>query len=96
MGRAIIYAGGVFFEWSTVVDAPISTAMSRTEMHDYLLREYGRHDKPDERLDRAEKFGTSAFDSTLEGLISVNRAGPNESRLSLEEIIADLKAERHA
>lgn len=82
-----------YVEWSTVVDAPVTYAMTRDEMTAYLREEYGRqreHETP-ARLDRCDKQGHSALwgqsaNETVEEFIRGNRAGPDESEASLEQL----------
>jgi hypothetical protein len=79
-----------FCEWSTISDAPASTISTKKDMADYLLEEYGNSNYEQQlvRLERCEKTGTSALDgSTMENIVSGNRAGENEKELSIEEII---------
>lgn len=87
----------MYFEWSTIVDAPITYGLSLDEYKQYYKEEYGllsfEHELP-QRLERVEKTGTSAFNDSVEDIISFNRAGPKESCLTKEELIKFLK-ERH-
>lgn len=77
-------------EWSSVVDAPVSFGMTSEEFNAYYQEEYGKEGMRDldQRLERVWKKGTSAhlYDSAEE-LVSFNRAGPNETSLSVEDII---------
>lgn len=96
MGRIIAHHAGRFFLWSTVVDAPVSRAMSREEMRAHLIVEYGRADTEnhDRALDRAEAKGTSSLRGiTLDDLIAGNRAGANETEATLSEILALVEAD---
>lgn len=90
MGRYICHKDGVFFEWSTIVDAPVSYGMNEKEFRLYHKHKYG--DLPaDERIERAIHKGTSSFnDESLQDLIFHNRAGPDETNISLEEIMKSL------
>lgn len=79
-----------YLEWSTIVDAPTTYGVTLDEFKYYYLKRYGTEGFKDlqERLDRADKTGSScAYGTTLEDTISGNRAGPNETELSLEQII---------
>lgn len=96
MGRPIVKlvdASGKpwYLEWSTVVDAPVTNGMSLEDLHQHIQNEYGRQGilELPARLARVEATGTSSIGGTLDGLISCNRAGPNETELSLEELIAE-------
>lgn len=73
-------ADDAYVEWSTVVDAPVSSVMTRA---DVLL------DDP-ARVMRCDANGHSAtwFEpQTVEQLVAGNRAGDGETELSVEEII---------
>jgi hypothetical protein len=84
---------GNYLLWSTGADAPLTPGMplSRLEM---LLRieegeDYMEYDHP-RRMRFVEEYGTSnraPCPTSFEELIRGNRAGPNESELSLEEIV---------
>lgn len=90
MPRYIAHYNGWFFEWSTVVDAPVTKAMHREEFEQFYKEEYGNRGIEDleARLSRAITFGCSAFDGhSLYELIKGNRAGPKETELSFEEIL---------
>ena len=97
MGRGIIYDDGVYFEWSTVVDAPVTHAMTRDEMISHRL---WRGQTPAEALAsvvRAEKNGTSFIDDIgIDSLKRHNRAGENETHLPWPDVIAMVVAERPA
>jgi hypothetical protein len=81
MGRGILkLAPDEYIEWSTVVDAPVSYVLDREE----AVQEFG-----EERIERADKTGTSYYDrppQTAEEFVEFNRAGENETRLDLEGI----------
>lgn len=84
-----------YLEWSTVVDAPVTTGMSLDEFKAYYRDEYGRHsfesplsDGFEERMKRVEEKGVSARDyKSFDDLIGCNRAGKDETCLSKEQII---------
>ncbi len=79
-----------FLEWSTIVDAPVTGAMTESDLREYIRLWQGLDGLRDldQRLKRCREKGTSALDgSTLAGVIACNRAGPNETNLTLEEII---------
>lgn len=83
-----------YLEWSTVVDAPISHGMSRDEMKQHLasqerVEEDLALEQAERRLRRADETGTSSMDRTQtpETMMAYNRAGPRETRLSVEELI---------
>jgi len=89
MGKFIIKIKDLYFDWSTVVDAPITYGMTREELEAYHLAEYGRaaHERDfDNRMRRVMEKGTSAMSSTLNQVLICNRAGDNEAELTAEEI----------
>lgn len=89
MGRFIVKLEDYYFEWSTISDRPATFGMKLDEFTRFYREEYGRRGMQElpARLERVEKCGTSSYDSeTPEELFLCNRAGPNESKLSAEEI----------
>lgn len=92
MPRFIIHHDGLFFEWSEVVDAPVSRAMGREEFVDWYTERNGADaagDALDARLARAVEYGTSAErPESAEEMTRFNRAGPGERCLTFDEIIA--------
>ena len=90
MPTFIIKLEDKYFEWSTIVDAPVTFAMSRDELEEHIKEEYGNEGLRElpERLKRVDKQGTSCcVPLTVEDLISCNRAGDGESELTKEEIL---------
>ena len=96
MGRCIIKLTDektkkdYYLEWSSNVDAPVTYGMSLDELKEYYKEEYGDSGMRDLPicLKRVELFGSSMVDgSTVEDVISANRAGKKEKCLSKEEII---------
>lgn len=85
MGRYIAkLADDAYCEWSTVVDAPTSWVITR----EHAVAEWGTS-----RILRADKNGTSILDDYPAGrtpreIVSGNRAGQNETELTVSEIIA--------
>lgn len=79
-----------YLEWSSVVDAPVTRGMSKDDFIDYYLGKYGTSSlgELNDRMMRVEGKGTSAilYTSALD-LISVNRAGKDESNLTFNEIL---------
>ena len=79
-----------YFEWSTIVDAPVSYGMSLDVFKAYYKDRYGTSGmfELDQRLKRVEEKGTSSYmDNSVEDLIICNRAGENESELTYDELI---------
>jgi hypothetical protein len=93
MGRYIAKLGDdAYVDWSTVVDAPVSFILTREE----AVAEWS-----EERVARADHHGTSIWDgypagSTPDEIVRANRAGPNESELTLEQILVAYDAENPA
>lgn len=95
MGKCVAkLADDEYVEWSTVVDAPITYICNREEMKAHLLERYGTAGRPDERIARADKRGTSWIDreETMEDLVALNRAGDDETELTLGEIREQYRA----
>jgi hypothetical protein len=92
MGRPIVkLAENEYVEWSSVVDAPVSWIMTLDELKLHVSREQGNDGLRDlpRRLERVEKFGTSLIDphyESAEEYVRFNRAGPNESCLTMDEL----------
>ncbi len=94
MPRYICKLDGLYFEWSTVVDAPVTHGMTLDEFTAYYKQEYGRSGAPQlaERLVRVEEKGTSShIHRSVDELIRNNRAGDDETCASREEIVAMLR-----
>lgn len=78
-----------YMEWSTVVDAPVTYICTRKEFEDFYRKEYGEDGMRTlpERMERVEQKGTSCLlDDSAEQTVKFNRAGPNESTLTFDEI----------
>ena len=91
MGRYIVKLDKYYFEWSTVVDAPVTYGLEKDDFLAYYKEEYGRAGMTElpARLERVELRGHSAMVTYgVDDLIADNRAGDNEECLSKEEIIA--------
>jgi hypothetical protein len=85
---------GLYFEWSTIVDAPVSAAMTLDEFKEYYGLRHGQDGLLDlpQRLERVEATGTSEHGcDSAEESIWLNRAGLNETWLNREQLIAYLK-----
>lgn len=83
-------AGDRYFEWSTIVDAPVTYGMPLDEFTAFYRHQYGAasDDEFAERMARVEATGTSARGDTVKDLISGNRAGPGESTMTMKQLIA--------
>lgn len=90
MGRTVVKIKDLYFEWSTIVDAPVTFGLTLEEMRDSLKEDYGQRglDHFDSAtLARIEQVGAGWRDgTTLEETVSGNRAGPDESELTIDEI----------
>lgn len=83
----------IYFEWSTIVDAPVTYGMTLEQFTEYYQEQYGRQGMFDfeERMKRVEAKGTSAHNyRDVEEVIAANRAGPDEKALSKEELVKSL------
>ena len=82
-----------YVKWSNTTDSPVSYVMSREEIIEHLE---GADDlsftQADHLLEIADRTGTSDPQLTLEGLVSTNRAGIDESALSVAEILVQYRA----
>jgi hypothetical protein len=89
MGNGIIRIKDRYLEWSTVSDAPASPAMLRCDFTGWYLRKYGTSGCKDldHRLERVDKNGSSYLPYyPLEDVLSCNRAGPDETEITADEI----------
>jgi len=89
MGRGIIKIKDAYFEWSTVSDSPTTWGMTLDDFREYVKEEYGQNGirRLDRRLQRVEEYGTSfLFEKNARQVIAYNRAGPNETELTENEI----------
>ncbi len=80
-----------YIEWSTILDRPLTNGMDLIDFISYYKKKYKGVRNEDElkiRLERVEIKGTSSYlDGCLEDTILCNRAGKNESNLTLDKII---------
>jgi hypothetical protein len=89
MPNYIVKIKDKYFKWSTIVDAPITYGEDLETFKKYYIEKEIERIKQDleERLSRVEKQGTSClYALTIEALVESNRAGDNESKLSIDEI----------
>lgn len=90
MPRYIVKLEDYYLEWSTIVDAPVTYGMPLEEFKEYYQEEYGLDGMRylAERLKRVEAKGISSrIHSSVENLLTVNRAGENGKDISIKEII---------
>ena len=89
MGRAIIRIGEYYLEWSTIVDAPVTYGMSLDDFKKHYRQQYGEQGMEElpARLERVEANGASWLSGKgAEDTILCNRAGPQETVLTKEQI----------
>jgi len=89
MGRYICKLNDLYFEWSTILAAPVTYGMTLDEFNDYYQNTYGTSSMANlmYRLERADAKGTSSFDDdSLDELIAFNHAGEGGSSLTKGEI----------
>ncbi len=80
-----------YIHWSTVVDAPIGVFDSLDAVKACVKEEWGSNGlvQMKDAFARLEKVGVSVvYHEDPRDAMSFNRAGPNESELTYEEIIA--------
>lgn len=97
MPHYILHHDNLYFEWSTVVDAPISPAMTLAEFLAYYEQQYGVNQLANlpNRLKRANEFGCSAIPPmTIQECVIANRAGSREKALTFDELMAYVKETR--
>lgn len=80
--REMVHGTEMFIVWSSIVDAPITFAMTQEELRLWWSEEYGRAGR--EQLNG--HFARGDF-GTLEDELVVNRAGADETHLTREQII---------
>ena len=97
MSNYLVKLDKYIVEWSTIVDGPLTEPLTRKQMIEHLQVEYGREGTRDleERLKRLDEKGTSSmFDKDARSAVAGNRAGPNESEISYEDLVAWAKQSR--
>lgn len=98
MGRWLVRLGeDAYVEWSSAVDAPVSWVMTREEAITFRMSG-DRGFAPAPRIEaegavrRADLFGHSIIDGPrfddARAAVRTNRAGPDETELTLEQIAA--------
>ena len=91
MAQLILHKDGAYNIFSTIVDAPIyDSAITLNQLTDVIRHEHGEEGIRGltGRLNRAHETGCSGYNETLETCILGNRAGENESELSVDDFIA--------
>lgn len=89
MTRYIVKLGTGYVVWSTIVDAPITSILTRDELENWIRICEGLEGirALPERMKRVDKTGTSAMDTTREEILSCNRAGDEGQELSEGELV---------
>ena len=92
MAQLILHKDGAYNLYTTVADRACYESALTLEQLEQVIRldhgDQGMRDLP-ARLERAHKIGCSSMDGeTLEECISCNRAGPNETELTVAEFVA--------
>lgn len=80
----------VLLMWSTVVDAPTYVFEDEAELEEWIRFRYGKDgvDELPARMARVHAKGTSSLnDGSAEEVVSFNRAGKDETCLTIEQII---------
>jgi hypothetical protein len=97
MGQFIVKLEGKYFEWSTIVDGPITNPMSLDELKALVGERDGSRGLADldSRLERVERTGFSLHDRSysLESLLCCNRCGPGERPFTEQELRAWARGE---
>ena len=89
MGRCILMLDGKFIHWSSVTDAPESPLLPENLFKEYWYAEYGRSGWVDyaNMIADTKKYGCSHRNSTVDKIISDNRAGDKDKKLTKKQII---------
>lgn len=97
MPQFIVKLEDRYFDYSTIVDAPVTEPMTLEAYTEHYRTEFGERGMKElpARLERVEKHGTSSQQGeTPEEMLMCNRAGPNESPCSIEAFRAWARGER--
>lgn len=88
----IIHKDGVYNFYDTRSDgAWFESGLTLDQLTEFYSQEYGHSGSKDLefRLQRAHERGTSSFiDNSLEDCVRLNRAGPREQRMKVDDFIA--------
>lgn len=89
MGKCIIKLDGKFVHWSSVTDGPESPLLPEELFKKYWQDEYGRSGVIDyeDLMELAREKGCSARGYTVAEILSNNRAGKDDKKLTKEQII---------
>lgn len=92
MGKAIIKIKDKLFLWSTIVDAPVTYGLTPEEMEEVFIEDAVEKAKQDFKSSmksvdqKGHAFNPFPGKNTVKDIVSLNRAGPDETRLTMEEI----------
>lgn len=91
MPSYIIQKNNVFNIYTTVADGCyFESGLTLEQLKEWYEFEYGKRGMVDfdQRIERCMVKGTSSLiDNSLEDCVSLNRAGPRETRLSFQEFV---------
>ena len=97
MPQYIAKLNGLYFLWSTVVDAPVTGGMTLPEFREYYQDRFGTEGMRDlpQRMERVAAKGTSSrLDGSVDEMLVANRAGPGETCLDRQGVLSMLLTER--
>lgn len=77
-----------YFEWSTIVDAPVTYRMTRAELEQYVSGYEGADGVRELalRMERVDSKGASFRDDDRASVLLLNKAGPDDGHLSEAQI----------
>lgn len=97
MGHFLVKLENRYFEWSTIVDCPVSAPMTLEELKAHVQEEHGANGMRElgPRIERLEENGFSLHDRSYDigALICCNRCGPGESEWTEEQLRAWARGE---
>ena len=95
MGTLVVcLAEDKYVKWSNTTDSPVSPVLDRAALIDFLEHEdHLTFSQADHLIAMADETGTSDPYVTLDELLATNRAGVDESCLSLSEILRQYRAD---
>lgn len=77
-----------YFLWSTIIDAPTAVFDDLKDLKTSMTDAYGPSSVSNDRIDRLLSKGTSSYHrETPDQIVSCNRAGLDETRLSVHQLI---------
>lgn len=91
MAEIILHHEGAYNLYDSISDgARFVSALTLDQLESFIRTQYGEKGMETftRRVERAHTTGTSSWGDSLEKVICINRAGPKETRLTLDEFIA--------